>query len=131
MYLIVQILSSVKKAAPSAAPKAVLAVKKAEPEAYSTKQLPVEDIDLDRDNPQLVSYYAKDIYQYLRMLEVSLKLFIFICHLALTLSIVRKHSQLGLITWMDTRFGQLCARFWLTGSSMFMVALRCSKRLCT
>lgn len=48
-----------------------MAIKKAEPEAFSTKQLPVEDIDQDRDNPQLVSYYAKDIYQYLRHLEVG------------------------------------------------------------
>jgi hypothetical protein len=45
--------------------------KQAEPEAYSSKQLPIEDIDLDRDNPQLVSYYAKDIYSYLRQLEVT------------------------------------------------------------
>ena len=61
-----------KKSGPIAAPKAIVPAKKAvEPEAYSTKQLPVEDIDLDRDNPQLVSYYAKDIYQYLRQLEVN------------------------------------------------------------
>ncbi len=44
-----------------------------EPEVgYSTQQFSqVEDIDLDRDNPQLVSYYAKDIYKYLRHLEVG------------------------------------------------------------
>ena len=59
-----------KKTLPVAAPKATVCTKKAEPEAYSSKQLPVEDIDQDRDNPQLVSYYAKDIYQYLRQLEV-------------------------------------------------------------
>lgn len=56
-----------KKNVTTVAPKPV--TKKAEPESYSSKQLPVEDIDLDRDNPQLVSYYAKDIYQYLRQLE--------------------------------------------------------------
>ena len=48
-----------------------MCTKQAEPEAYSSKQLPIEDIDLDRDNPQLVSYYAKDIYSYLRQLEVT------------------------------------------------------------
>jgi hypothetical protein len=53
----------------------VAVTKKAEPEAFSSKQLPVEDIDQDRDNPQLVSYYAKDIYQYLRELEVSISFF--------------------------------------------------------
>lgn len=58
------------KKAPVVSEKPVVAVKPAEPEAFSTKQLPVEDIDQDRDNPQLVSYYAKDIYQYLRQLEV-------------------------------------------------------------
>nr|SVE79951.1 EOG090X013U [Daphnia magna] len=63
--------TNVKKIVPTAAPKAVLCTKKAEPEAYSTKQLPIEDIDLERDNPQLVSYYAKDIYSYLRQLEKS------------------------------------------------------------
>nr|SVE73388.1 EOG090X013U [Daphnia atkinsoni] len=62
--------TNVKKTVQTAAPKAVC-TKKAEPEAYSTKQLPIEDIDLDRDNPQLVSYYAKDIYTYLRQLEKS------------------------------------------------------------
>jgi len=56
-----------KKNVITAAPKP--AIKKPELESYSSKQLPVEDIDLDRDNPQLVSYYAKDIYQYLRQLE--------------------------------------------------------------
>lgn len=61
----------VKKPLSSAAPKTAAVTKKAEPEAYSSKQLPVEDIDQDRDNPQLVSYYAKDIYQYLRELEKS------------------------------------------------------------
>lgn len=61
----------VKKVVPVAAPKAVVCTKQAEPEAYSSKQLPIEDIDLDRDNPQLVSYYAKDIYSYLRQLEKS------------------------------------------------------------
>ncbi|EFX70326.1 G2/mitotic-specific cyclin B, copy B-like protein [Daphnia pulex] len=60
-----------KKVVPAAAPKAVVCTNKAEPEAYSSKQLPIEDIDLDRDNPQLVSYYAKDIYSYLRQLEKS------------------------------------------------------------
>ena len=63
---------SVKKSVANAAPKPVAVTKKAEPEAFSSKQLPVEDIDQDRDNPQLVSYYAKDIYQYLRDLEVSI-----------------------------------------------------------
>ncbi|XP_059351894.1 LOW QUALITY PROTEIN: G patch domain-containing protein 1-like [Daphnia carinata] len=63
--------TNVKKIVPTAAPKAVLCTKKVEPEAYSTKQLPIEDIDLERDNPQLVSYYAKDIYSYLRQLEKS------------------------------------------------------------
>lgn len=61
--------TNVKKSIPVAAPKATVCAKKAEPEAYSSKQLPVEDIDQDCDNPQLVSYYAKDIYQYLRQLE--------------------------------------------------------------
>lgn len=51
--------------------KKVVATTKKEPEAFSTQQLPVEDIDLDRENPQLVSYYAKDIYSYLRLLEKS------------------------------------------------------------
>nr|SVE75587.1 EOG090X013U [Daphnia hispanica] len=63
--------TNVKKTVSAAPPKAVVCTKKAEPEAYSTKQLPIEDIDLDRDNPQLVSYYAKDIYTYLRQLEKS------------------------------------------------------------
>lgn len=61
--------SILKKNLPTAAPKPAANIKKAEPESYSSKQLPVEDIDVDRDNPQLVSYYAKDIYQYLRQLE--------------------------------------------------------------
>lgn len=64
-----------KKTVANAAPKPVAFTKKSETEAFSTKQLPVEDIDQDRDNPQLVSYYAKDIYQYLRQLEVSALLF--------------------------------------------------------
>jgi len=51
--------------------KKVVATTKKDPEAFSTQQLPVEDIDLDRENPQLVSYYAKDIYSYLRLLEKS------------------------------------------------------------
>ena len=51
-------------------PKREVAAVKKEPESFSTKQLPIEDIDLDRENPQLVSYYAKDIYRYLRQLEV-------------------------------------------------------------
>lgn len=41
--------------------------------SYSSKQLPenVEDIDKeDSGNPQLVSVYVKDIYVYLRELEV-------------------------------------------------------------
>nr|SVE77435.1 EOG090X013U [Daphnia lumholtzi] len=63
--------TNIKKTVPAAAPKAALCTKKADPEAYSTKQLPIEDIDLERDNPQLVSYYAKDIYTYLRQLEKS------------------------------------------------------------
>jgi len=53
-----------------------VAVKKPEPvvepeASYSTNQLPVEDIDTDRENPQLVSYYAKDIYRHLRQLETE------------------------------------------------------------
>jgi cyclin B len=61
------------KKAPITTEKPVVAAKPAEPEAFSTKQLPIEDIDQDRENPQLVSYYAKDIYSYLRKLEVSYK----------------------------------------------------------
>lgn len=72
---------SVKKVLPNAAPKASASLKKPEPEAYSTKQLPVEDIDTDRDNPQLVSYYAKDIYSYLRELEVIQAFSLGICRL--------------------------------------------------
>ena len=63
--------NSLKKV-PTAPPKVTAVVKPVEPESFSTKQLPVEDIDQDRDNPQLVSYYAKDIYSYLRQLEVFL-----------------------------------------------------------
>ena len=53
-----------------------VAVKKPEPvvepeASYSTNLLPVEDIDTDKENPQLVSYYAKDIYRYLRQLETE------------------------------------------------------------
>ena len=40
--------------------------------AFSSKLLAVTDIDAeDGDNPQLVSEYAKDIYIYMRELEVS------------------------------------------------------------
>jgi hypothetical protein len=69
-FNVLSLCSVTKKVVPAAAPKAVVCTNKAEPEAYSSKQLPIEDIDLDRDNPQLVSYYAKDIYSYLRQLEV-------------------------------------------------------------
>ena len=40
--------------------------------AYSSGLLHVDDIDVeDSDNPQLVSDYIKDIYLYLRYMEVS------------------------------------------------------------
>lgn len=41
--------------------------------AFSTQRLNVEDIDSqDSNNPQLVSEYVCDIYNYLRTLEVTL-----------------------------------------------------------
>ncbi|KAK3602761.1 hypothetical protein CHS0354_027757 [Potamilus streckersoni] len=40
------------------------------PEAFSKALLKVEDIDAnDKDNPQLVSEYVNDIYEYMRLLE--------------------------------------------------------------
>ncbi|KAL3866550.1 hypothetical protein ACJMK2_043841 [Sinanodonta woodiana] len=40
------------------------------PEAFSKALLNVEDIDAnDKDNPQLVSEYVNDIYEYMRLLE--------------------------------------------------------------
>ena len=91
-----------KKSLPVAAPKATVCTKKAEPEAYSSKQLPVEDIDQDRDNPQLVSYYAKDIYQYLRQLEVYCVLSCFLTVINLHFIFGRNLSQLVNTTWMVT-----------------------------
>lgn len=42
------------------------------PEAFSKALLKVEDIDEnDKDNPQLVSEYVNDIYQYMKELEVG------------------------------------------------------------
>lgn len=36
--------------------------------------IPIDDIDsADSDNPQLCAEYVKDIYQYMRMLEVSFR----------------------------------------------------------
>lgn len=96
-----------KKTVATAAPKAVVCTKKAEPEAYSTKQLPIEDIDLDRDNPQLVSYYAKDIYTYLRQLEVL----ILLTHLLA----VRKDSIVALEILSDWRAVHGCR--WLHDSA--------------
>jgi cyclin B len=44
-------------------------------EAFSKAYTRVEDIDVnDKDNPQLVSEYVNDIYQYMRELEVILQL---------------------------------------------------------
>ena len=41
------------------------------PEAFSKALLKIEDIDVnDGDNPQLVSEYVNDIYEYMRILEV-------------------------------------------------------------
>ena len=41
-------------------------------EAFSKALLNVQDIDAnDKDNPQLVSEYVNDIYEYMRSLEVS------------------------------------------------------------
>ena len=41
-------------------------------QAFSSQRLDVEDIDADdKDNPQLVSEYVKDIYKYMWHLEVS------------------------------------------------------------
>lgn len=41
------------------------------PEAFSKTLLKVQDIDAnDKDNPQLVSEYVNDIYNYMRHLEV-------------------------------------------------------------
>ena len=44
------------------------------PDAFSKALLNVQDIDAnDKDNPQLVSEYVNDIYDYMRSLEVSSK----------------------------------------------------------
>ena len=41
------------------------------PDAFSKALLNVQDIDVnDKDNPQLVSEYVNDIYEYMRSLEV-------------------------------------------------------------
>ena len=44
------------------------------PDAFSKAFFNVQDIDAnDKDNPQLVSEYVNDIYEYMRGLEVSHK----------------------------------------------------------
>ena len=40
----------------------------------------IEDIDCENNNPQLVSYYAKDIYSYLRGLEVTQAASVYLAH---------------------------------------------------
>lgn len=48
------------------------------PEAFSKALLKVEDIDEnDKDNPQLVSEYVNDIYQYMKELEVGFQYVVF------------------------------------------------------
>ena len=43
------------------------------PEAYSKSRLNIQNIDAnDKENPQLVSDYVNDIYEYMRELEVKL-----------------------------------------------------------
>jgi len=42
-----------------------------QPLAYSTNHLNFQDIDTEKDNPQLVACYVKDIYKYLLDVEVS------------------------------------------------------------
>ena len=91
------------KKAPITTEKPVVAAKPAEPEAFSTKQLPIEDIDQDRENPQLVSYYAKDIYSYLRKLEVRF----FVTSMWRVFSpqpicLCRFRTKLKISIWMDT-----------------------------
>lgn len=48
-------------------------------EAFSKALLNVQDIDAnDKENPQLVSEYVNDIYEYMRKLEVSFSCLCFI-----------------------------------------------------
>ncbi|XP_067884898.1 G2/mitotic-specific cyclin-B1-like isoform X4 [Heterodontus francisci] len=40
-------------------------------EAFSNEILPIEDVDINDDNPMLCSEYVKDVYKYLRELETK------------------------------------------------------------
>ena len=55
----------------STLPSAPMDISEDRADAFSRAMVPVEDIDAnDHDNPQLVSEYVNDIYDYMRQMEV-------------------------------------------------------------
>lgn len=87
-------------------------------QAFSEVLCPIEDIDQgDADIPQLCSEYVKDIYVYLRSLEVSwstssftLTVIIKSCH-SLPCFLFRSSSQSGQDTWTVMRSTSVCVLF--------------------
>ena len=72
-------MKPVKEAAPASPPQAMDI---SQSEAFSKHLLPVNVQDIDQDdgdNPQLVAEYVNDIYDYMRQLEVRLRVITLLC----------------------------------------------------
>uniref|UniRef100_UPI00358FFD63 G2/mitotic-specific cyclin-B2-like n=1 Tax=Myxine glutinosa TaxID=7769 RepID=UPI00358FFD63 len=81
---------------PSPAPRVIAAKEAAFSQAFSEFDLHVEDIDADSVDPQLCSEYVKDIYKYMRQLEMEQS----IKPDYLAGQVVTRHMRAILVDWL-------------------------------
>lgn len=107
-------------------------------QAFSDVLLNIKDVDADDyDNPMLCSEYVKDIYLYLRQLEVCRKYALFVIMLVcvqqgeLFCFSCRLSKLLGQNIWKERKSQETCVPFLLTGLCKSKLSLGYFRRPCT